>query len=299
MQTSAESWAAGWDAVEGRARIGVRIAGLHCSVCTGTIEKALGRMDGVGQVAVSLTHEQALGDSAPGVIAPEQILSTLQDIGYELYDPRKLRPLEEEEAALVREGVRLLGAITASLAAIGLIATVTGIASVLVPLSVGVVLVPLSYVILRKAGRVTALAGAAAMGTPGAAALIARGTGGLPGWPPGWLAAGGGLARVAGGGGWGCVRGGVCGWGGGVGRGGGRGTCRWAPGSPSGRRRPPVTRWCRGRSTAPAPCWWRPPCRRQKASWPRWCGRWKTLAPSSPECCTWSTGCCGSTPRRC
>ncbi len=197
-QTSPELWAAESSAVEGHARIRARIAGLHCSLCTGTIEKALGRMDGVGQVAVSLTHEQALVDYDPGVIAPEQILSTLRDIGYELYDPRKLRPFEEEEAALVREGVRLLGAITASLAAIGLIATVTGIASVLVPLSVVVVMVPLSYVILRKAGRVAALAGAAAMVTPGVAALIARGTGVLPGWLTGWLAAGVALAVVAG-----------------------------------------------------------------------------------------------------
>jgi len=117
-------WAAEPSAVAGHARIRARIAGLHCSLCTGTIEKALGRLDGVGQVAVSLTHEQALVDYDPGVIAPEWILATLRDIGYELYDPRKLRPFEEEEAALVREGVRLLAAICASLTAIGLIATV-------------------------------------------------------------------------------------------------------------------------------------------------------------------------------
>src|SRR5216684_3973610 len=146
-----ELWAAEPSAVDGHARIRARIAGLHCSLCTGTIEKALGRLDGVGQVAVSLTHEQALVDYDPDVVAPETILGTLRDIGYELYDPRKLRPIEEEEAQLVREGVRLLAAITASLAAIGLIAAVTGIWSVLVPLSVVVVMVPLAYAILRKA----------------------------------------------------------------------------------------------------------------------------------------------------
>lgn len=77
-------WAAEPSAVDGHARIRARIAGLHCSLCTGTIEKALGRLDGVGQVAVSPTHEQALVDYNPGVIAPERILSTLRDIGYEL-----------------------------------------------------------------------------------------------------------------------------------------------------------------------------------------------------------------------
>jgi hypothetical protein len=62
----------------------------------------------VEQVAVRLTHEQALVDYGPNVIAPEQILGTLRDLGY---DPRKLRRFEEEEPDLVREGKRLLAAI--------------------------------------------------------------------------------------------------------------------------------------------------------------------------------------------
>ena len=191
-------WAAESSAVEGHARIRARIAGLHCSLCTGTIEKALGRLDGVGQVAVSLTHEQALVDYNADIIQPERILATLRDIGYELYDPRKLRPFEEEEAALVREGVRLLAAITASLTAIGFIATVTGVASILVPASVVVVMVPLSYALLRKAGRVTALAGAAGIVAPGVAALSLRAAGLLPGWLAGWLAGALALAVVGG-----------------------------------------------------------------------------------------------------
>ncbi len=52
------------------------IAGLHCSLCTGTIEKALGRMDGVGTVSVSLTHEQALVDYDPTQVSPEKTLGT-------------------------------------------------------------------------------------------------------------------------------------------------------------------------------------------------------------------------------
>ena len=175
----AELWAAEPGAVRGQERIRARIAGLHCSLCTGTIEKAVGRMDGVAAVAVSLTHEQALVDYDPGVVGPEQILGTLRDIGYELYDPRKLRPFEEEESALVREGVRLLAAVTASLSAIGLIATVTGVLSVLVPATVVVVMVPLSYALLRPSGRSIALAGAAAVVAPGVAALVLRATGAL------------------------------------------------------------------------------------------------------------------------
>jgi hypothetical protein len=148
---------------------------------------------GVHQVAVSLTHEQALVDYDPARIRPEQIASTLRDIGYDLYDPRKLRPFVEEEAQLVGEGVRLLAAATASLAAIGLIAAITGIWSVLVPASVVVVMVPIAYTILRPAGSAKAALGAAGIVAPGVAALVARGTGVLQkgpliGWPAGALA---------------------------------------------------------------------------------------------------------------
>ncbi|MDQ3529838.1 MAG: heavy metal translocating P-type ATPase [Actinomycetota bacterium] len=155
-------------------------------------------MDGVGQVAVSLTHEQALVDYDPDRVRPEAILSTLRDIGYDLYDPRKLRPFEEEEARLVREGLRLLAAIAASLTAIGLIAAVTGIWSVLVPLSVVVVMVPVGYAILRPAGHVKAGAGAAGIVMPGLAALVLRATGVLHGPLIGWLAGALALAVVVG-----------------------------------------------------------------------------------------------------
>ena len=193
-----ELWATEASTEPGQARIRARIAGLHCSLCTGTIEKALGRMDGVEQVAVSLTHEQALVDYDPDRVRPETILSTLRDIGYDLYDPRKLRPFEEEEARLVGEGLRLLAAIAASLTAIGLIAAVTGIFSVLVPLSVVVVMVPVGYAILRPAGHVKAGAGAAGIVMPGVAALVLRATGVLHGPVIGWLAGALALAVVVG-----------------------------------------------------------------------------------------------------
>jgi Cu+-exporting ATPase len=170
-------WAEEPSSLEGHARIRARIAGLHCSLCTGTIEKALGRQAGVDKVAVSLTHEQALVDYDPALISPEAILGTLRDIGYDLYDPRKLRPFEEEEADLVREGKRLLAAIAASLTAIALILDISGIWSVLVPASVVVVMVPVAFAILRPAGTTRAALGALALVTPAALAYLARETG--------------------------------------------------------------------------------------------------------------------------
>ena len=71
-----------------RRKIRARIGGLHCSLCTGTIEKALGRLPGVDKVAVSLTHEQALVEYDPAVARPGQLLQTLRDIGYTISDPR-------------------------------------------------------------------------------------------------------------------------------------------------------------------------------------------------------------------
>ncbi|MDP9443936.1 MAG: cation-translocating P-type ATPase [Actinomycetota bacterium] len=180
-------WAEEPSHLAGHARIRARIAGLHCSLCTGTIEKALGRQPGVDKVAVSLTHEQALIDYDPAVIRAENILGTLRDIGYDLYDPRKLRPFEEEEADLVREGKRLLAAVTASLTAIALILEVSGVWSVLVPASVVALMVPVSYAILRPAGRVRALLGAMAIVAPAAAAYTAREAGVLGETAAGWV----------------------------------------------------------------------------------------------------------------
>src|SRR5207253_6053026 len=108
-----------------RRKIRARIGGLHCSLCTGTIEKALGRLPGVDKVAVSLTHEQALIEYDPAVARPEQLLQTLRDIGYTISDPRKLRAFEEEECDLVRESRRFVVAVALSVAAIPIIADPT------------------------------------------------------------------------------------------------------------------------------------------------------------------------------
>ncbi len=144
-------------------------------------------MEGVDQVAVSLTHEQALVDYDPATISPEGILGTLRDIGYDLYDPRKLRPFEEEEADLVREGKRLLFAGAASLTAIALILEVAGVWSILVPLSVIALMVPVSYAILRPTGRTRAALGAVAIIAPSALAYAARESGLLGGVATGWV----------------------------------------------------------------------------------------------------------------
>ncbi len=119
---SFQPWSEEPSARPDRRKIRARIGGLHCSLCTGTIEKALGRMPGVDKVAVSLTHEQALVEYDPAVARPEQLLQTLRDIGYTISDPRKLRGFEEEERDLVREARRFVLAVVLSVASIPIIA---------------------------------------------------------------------------------------------------------------------------------------------------------------------------------
>jgi heavy metal translocating P-type ATPase len=176
----------------GRARIRARIGGLHCSLCTGTIEKALGRQNGVDKVAVSLTHEQALVEYDPQKVTPDALLRTLRDIGYSIHDPNKLRPFEEEERELVSEGRRFLTATAFSLLSIALITEPTGRLSLLLPALATVSLVAFVFLVLRARGLWTAVAGAGGLGalTIGLLALKSEGTlGGLTPWIVGGLAA--------------------------------------------------------------------------------------------------------------
>ncbi len=169
-----------------RARIRARIGGLHCSLCTGTIEKALARKPGVDKVAVSLTHEQALVEYDPARIGASELLQTLRDIGYTLHDPRKLRPFEEEERELVREGRRFLVAVTFSLIAIALITTPTGIGTILLSLIASLGLIGFVFLVLRAQGLLAASTSAVALGILAAALLIYRETLGLGPATP-WL----------------------------------------------------------------------------------------------------------------
>jgi len=173
-------WSEEPSARPGRRRIRARIGGLHCSLCTGTIEKALKREPGVEQVAVSLTHEQALIEYDPSVARAESLLQTLKDIGYTISDPRKLRPFDEEEALLAHEGRRFIAAVGASLAAIALVANPVGFWTTLLAAVAFGSLAAFLFVVLKPRGTATALAGTSAFAVVAGALYIAR-TGG-------WLA---------------------------------------------------------------------------------------------------------------
>lgn len=164
-------------APEGRSRFLAKIAGLRCSLCTGTIEKAIGRLPGVSRVGVSLTHEQALVEYDPCLVSPQDLLTTLKDIGYRVWDPRKLRPYEEEEAELVGEGKRLLGAIGVSLVAIALMLEPHGGWSLLLDAVVGLSLAALAFLILRSGGWAKTGLGIAALSVLAAGVFWANASG--------------------------------------------------------------------------------------------------------------------------
>lgn len=91
-----------------------KIGGMSCSFCVGTIQQALGRMDGVANVHVSLAHEEALIEYDPARVKPEALEDTLVAVGYTVRDPNKVRSFEEEEEEMRRERDRLFiaGALT-------------------------------------------------------------------------------------------------------------------------------------------------------------------------------------------
>jgi P-type Cu+ transporter len=185
---SFQPWSEEPSARPDRRKIRARIGGLHCSLCTGTIEKAVGRMPGVDKVAVSLTHEQALIEYDPAVTRPHLLLGTLRDIGYTISDPRKTRPFEDEERDLVREGRRFVIAVALSVAAIPIIAdpweSWIGLLPAIVCLSLGA----LVFLVLRSSGLWAAVAGSGALAVMALALLYLNLAGYLAGVAP-WLVA--------------------------------------------------------------------------------------------------------------
>ncbi len=81
-------------------KLQVKVGGMACSFCTMTIEKALGRMDGVEAVHVSLAHEETLIEYDPAKRTPTELRDTLRQIGYTVRDTDKVRAYEEQQAEL-------------------------------------------------------------------------------------------------------------------------------------------------------------------------------------------------------
>ncbi|MHB1486573.1 MAG: heavy metal translocating P-type ATPase [Acidimicrobiales bacterium] len=105
---------------DGNARLQVKLGNLHCSFCVSTIEKAIGRLEGVEAVSVSLAHEEGLVTYRPEAVGPQRIVDTLRAVGYSVRDPRKVGLFEEEEAELYAERDRFQVGLALTAATLGL-----------------------------------------------------------------------------------------------------------------------------------------------------------------------------------
>ena len=95
---------------DGVQKLQLKIGGMSCSFCVASIEKAMGRMDGVRKVSVNLAHEETLIEYEPARVAPEQLKEILLELGYTVRDARKVRTFEEDEAELRGQRHNLLTA---------------------------------------------------------------------------------------------------------------------------------------------------------------------------------------------
>ena len=109
---------------DGTARLQVKLGNLHCSFCVSTIEKAVGRLEGVDAVSVSLAHEEGLVTFHPEAVGPQSIVDTLRALGYSVRDPRKVGLFEEEQAELHAERDRFHVGLLLTVVTLGLMSYV-------------------------------------------------------------------------------------------------------------------------------------------------------------------------------
>ncbi len=109
---------------DGTARLQVKLGNLHCSFCVSTIEKAVGRLEGVDAVSVSLAHEEGLVTYHPEAVGPQSIVDTLRAVGYSVRDPRKVGLFEEEQAELHAERDRFQVGLLLTVVTLGLMSYV-------------------------------------------------------------------------------------------------------------------------------------------------------------------------------
>ena len=71
------------------------VNGMTCGGCTGSVQRALSKLDGVSHVEVSLSPGVATVVADPARVTPAQIESSISQLGY----PAKVRPASHSEHA--------------------------------------------------------------------------------------------------------------------------------------------------------------------------------------------------------
>ena len=82
------------------AKLHMKIGGMSCSFCVSTITQAYSKQNGVMDINVSLSHEEALVKYDPEVVSDNELKGVLTNLGYTIRDPKKVKAFEEQKAEL-------------------------------------------------------------------------------------------------------------------------------------------------------------------------------------------------------
>ncbi|UOF90024.1 cation-translocating P-type ATPase [Fodinisporobacter ferrooxydans] len=70
-------------------KLHLKVGGMHCSLCTQSVQRALVRLDGVSDAQVSLAHQEVLIDYDPGRVRIDTMTQTLYQLGYTSREPNR------------------------------------------------------------------------------------------------------------------------------------------------------------------------------------------------------------------
>ncbi len=61
----------------------IHVEGMSCSHCENAVKKAVGSLEGVGNVSVDLAGKKVSVEYDPGIVAWEKIRQAIEDQGYD------------------------------------------------------------------------------------------------------------------------------------------------------------------------------------------------------------------------
>jgi len=88
----------GYDVKQKIEKVTLRIGGMHCASCANTIEKELGKLEGVKSAVVNFAAERATVEFDSEIIGVDQIKKTIRDAGYQVLE--EVRTFEGDEDQL-------------------------------------------------------------------------------------------------------------------------------------------------------------------------------------------------------
>ncbi|MEO3944810.1 copper chaperone CopZ [Gorillibacterium sp. CAU 1737] len=66
------------------AQVVLQVEGMSCNHCVQAVEKALGKLEGVGTVKVELTDKKVSVDYEEGRVSVDALKSAIEDQGYDV-----------------------------------------------------------------------------------------------------------------------------------------------------------------------------------------------------------------------